>query len=761
MFEREDWTLFRSLATIGQKAGVHVRLIPRLVAKELVDNALDAGATCSFGALDGGGFYVQDDGEGIPGTDEEIAALFSIRRPLRSSKQLRLPTRGALGNGLRGVAGTVLASGGTLIVRTRGRSLRLSPQDDGSTKVECVGAWKRKATRVEVTFGTELDGTSALFLWARQAIELSGRGKSYAGRSSPWWYDSDSFWELLKAAGQRSARDLVAQLEGCHRKAAEVAAAFAGRQAASLTRAEAQELLSMARIYSPQVKTSRLGFVGRMDDWPGYALAKTIVTVKVAPGKLDAELPVVIEAWATTADEPTGIICVNRTPITAEFDLQRDVQCRSEYALFGCGLSHGFRVGKGRDFEFLVNVQTPHMPITSDGKAPDLQHIGSPLLDAMAKAARVARRVSPANGLKAKSQKSVIFEAIPLAAEKASGGGRGRFSQRQLFYKVRPYYLEAFRQEPDWNYFCRVVTEYEAALGHDITGMYRDTRGLLYHPHTGEEIPLGTLAVEQYRRPVWTFNKILYCEKEGFFPILKDARWAERHDCALVTSKGFASRAVRDVLDLLGETGEPLKFYCIHDGDGPGTMIYQALQQGTDARPARNVEIVNLGLDPEEAMAMGLDPEPVNRKGNKTVPVAAYVPDEWKKWLQENRVELNAMSTPQFLEWLDSEFAEEPGKVIPPRAVLAEQLAQEVEKSLRERITAEVLREGRIEERVAAAVREARPAVKAAASGLPAEVAQALVEEPTTSWTAPVKLRAGQLADGKRPPSKAARKKPA
>src|SRR5207249_4516476 len=83
------------------------------------------------------------------------------------------------------------------------------------------------------------------------------------------------------------------------------------------------------------------------------------------------------------------------------------------------------------------------------------------------------------------------------------------------------------------------------------------------------------LAVQQYRRPVWTFNKILYCEKEGFFPILKDASWPERHDCALLTSKGFSSRAVRDVLDLLGATEEPLTFYCIHDADGPGTLIYQ------------------------------------------------------------------------------------------------------------------------------------------------------------------------------------------
>jgi hypothetical protein len=40
---------------------------------------------------------------------------FSINRPMVSTKLLRLPTRGALGNGLRVVTGAVLASGGSLV----------------------------------------------------------------------------------------------------------------------------------------------------------------------------------------------------------------------------------------------------------------------------------------------------------------------------------------------------------------------------------------------------------------------------------------------------------------------------------------------------------------------------------------------------------------------------------------------------------------------------------------------------------------------
>ena len=143
MFVREDWTLFRTLGTLCQKAGVPPQQLRRLVAKELIDNALDvvdldAGGPLRVRAaeIDTRGFVVEDDGRGIDGTPEEIAALLSIRRPLVSSKLLRLPTRGALGNGLRVVAGAVLASGGRLAVWTRDRRLSLFPQDSGETRVE-------------------------------------------------------------------------------------------------------------------------------------------------------------------------------------------------------------------------------------------------------------------------------------------------------------------------------------------------------------------------------------------------------------------------------------------------------------------------------------------------------------------------------------------------------------------------------------------------------------------------------------------------
>ena len=38
-FERQDWTLFRTVEGLQQKAGVPAKLLRRLVLKELADNA--------------------------------------------------------------------------------------------------------------------------------------------------------------------------------------------------------------------------------------------------------------------------------------------------------------------------------------------------------------------------------------------------------------------------------------------------------------------------------------------------------------------------------------------------------------------------------------------------------------------------------------------------------------------------------------------------------------------------------------------------
>lgn len=145
--DQQDWALFTSPNTLPQQAGVQLRLIRRLVLKELTDNGLDMvrhlGLAGEVSIHQDGPhtFTVRDNGPGLDGTPEQIASLFSLNRPMTSSKRWRRPTRGAIGNGLRVVTGSVISAAGRIIVRTRNMRITLRPQiEDGSTTVEKMEA---------------------------------------------------------------------------------------------------------------------------------------------------------------------------------------------------------------------------------------------------------------------------------------------------------------------------------------------------------------------------------------------------------------------------------------------------------------------------------------------------------------------------------------------------------------------------------------------------------------------------------------------
>src|SRR6516165_8589362 len=380
MAEREDWTMFRSVDGLQQKAGVPAAQLRRLVLKELADNALDAGGKVDVGLTPGDPdrFFVKDDGPGLDGTPEEIAELFSIARPMRSTKLLRLPQRGALGNGLRVVAGAVLASEGSVVVITRNRRIVLRPQADGSTAVvEVTAADRPVGTRIEIGFGPALPSDHETLSWVLAADAMASGGRNYEGKTSPFWYDPVQFHELLLAYGSSPLRSLIAQLDGCSGgKAGEIVSA-AGLDRATcenVNRHQAKVLLEAARRVARKVTPERLGCVGR-DAFPEHRYAIERGHALFGSGSLKAEIPYVVEAWAKKTGEKGNIeftLSVNRTPVTGEIRAYRDAD--KDINLHGCGLGHYFKnTPKKGEFDIHVNILTPYCPIISDGKAPDLK----------------------------------------------------------------------------------------------------------------------------------------------------------------------------------------------------------------------------------------------------------------------------------------------------------------------------------------------------------------------------------------------------
>lgn len=193
VYETEDWRLFTDLATLPQKAGCHPEDLRMVVLKELVDNALDAGADVTIDCRDGI-WIVTDDGPGLDSAD--VPRFFSVNRPLLSSKLKRLPLRGMLGNGLRVVVGAVAATDGSLVIETRGRRLTLAVcRDTGHTSVVSAEPSLLSAglaVHLGIGLGNSTDGRLA-----HASIKIASHGETYVGPSSPWWYGATDLHRLF------------------------------------------------------------------------------------------------------------------------------------------------------------------------------------------------------------------------------------------------------------------------------------------------------------------------------------------------------------------------------------------------------------------------------------------------------------------------------------------------------------------------------------------------------------------------------------
>jgi hypothetical protein len=146
---------------------------------------------------------------------------------------------------------------------------------------------------------------------------------------------------------------------------------------------------------------------------------------------------------------------------------------------------------------------------------------------------------------------------------------------------------------------------------------------------------------------------------------------------------------------------------------------------------------------------MDMPIESVERKDGRAVPVVDYAKAE-REWLQKKRIELNAMTTEEFIAWLDRKMAPflrgvVPAMVIPPDPVMADRLAADVKATVRERIVADVLRAAGVDRRVEEAFAALLPTIQAKATALSSHVAAVLAEKPDEPWTAPVARLAQEL----------------
>ena len=307
--------------------------------------------------------------------------------------------------------------------------------------------------------------------------------------------------------------------------------------------------------------------------------------------------------------------------------------------------------------------------------------------------------------------KDVACEIMEQAYLKASSGGTLPAHARQIMYAARGEIQRRTERKLDDQYFTQTLLVDYLNENDDETDSWDvvfDARGHFQEPHTERVVPLGTLDVREYLErvsgqdeserkreiklpdssryqtvgPQRRFSTILFIEKEGFLPLFDRVKLAERYDIAIMSTKGMSVTAARQLVEHL--TTQGVTIVVMKDFDKAGFSIVNTLRSDTrrfqySARP----NVIDLGLRLTDVEAMGLGSEPVEydstadprnnlRESGATEEECNFlVSHRTSSGWKGKRVELNMMTSRQFLDWMEAKFAEAGvQKVVPDQAVL-------------------------------------------------------------------------------------------
>jgi hypothetical protein len=584
------------------------------------------------------------------------------------------------------------------------------------------------------------------------AMDIGWRKWRPTNPTSPWWYSLDRFSSLIAAllteerAGGKalSVRQFIgsfARLSGVMKqKEVFCDADLPGNALADLVHdgavdeSLAYSLLDAMQRESKAIQPAALGVLGKdqiVQALVGlYGVAETSIRYRKRVGDADG-LPYVLEVAFGVKEEGreqercSRVAGLNFAPaLTSLFDMV-DV-------FIGM-----LRIDPHDPVVLLTHLTIPKIVTTDRGKArvvlpeevdESLRELLTIVTREHTKAKRKAdrhesrlekedlRRLRHEEGKDKDLLKRTCYEVLPWAYQEVSGNGSLPAEARQIMYKVRKVVLAKigrFYDDKSQTFQQKILPAFlrehpELCKDWDVTF---DSRGHFQEPHTGKRIGIGTIAVRSYiaswkdepppsewkprkyrcktSGPAFRFNHALFLEKEGFGPLLRKAEIEERFDIAIMSTKGMSVTAARDLIVDLTEAG--VTIHVMHDCDKTGFSILHTLFNDTVRYQfGSTVNVVDLGLRLEDALAMGLEGETVDyemkkdpkirlRECGATEQECQFLVSEQvsEKLWRGRRVELNEMSSPMFIHYLENKLIQHGvKKLVPDQDTLAEAYLQ-------------------------------------------------------------------------------------
>jgi hypothetical protein len=300
---------------------------------------------------------------------------------------------------------------------------------------------------------------------------------------------------------------------------------------------------------------------------------------------------------------------------------------------------------------------------------------------------------------------------LPGAYAHASGDGKYSVSKRQLYYACRETFKDRTGRQLEYGYFANALLV-QYLNRHPETTAWKitaDPRGTLTIPNSAYEVrvPVGTIQIDNHLREAgescgsfddlqdagmhiqWPslaagqrYQAVMYIEKEGFEPLLQEAEIAKRFDLAVISCKGQSVVAARRFADEVCALGRGVPLLVVHDFDKYGFEISQRLTTVSDWAEMsdrvtyefkNSIDVHDLGLRIEDIKELGLEDHAEECGFSGRFASDSIATEEERQFLRSGRrVELNAMTSPQFVQWLETKLAAHlPGRLIPSDDVLA------------------------------------------------------------------------------------------
>jgi hypothetical protein len=746
---------------------------PRVLLKELLDNALDACESAIIApeiavTIEDDALIVEDNGPGLPLSTIENSLDYAVRVSDKSSYVS--PSRGQLGNALKCVwAAPFVVTGKDTTVKIHTGELlhtiivtldRIGQKPVISHTIETASFVKNGTilkmyyTKIASYLG---EAKTADFYKLGEAHELLNKFALfnphasftlYEGDScnkwtpsnldfvkwnpssptSPHWYYPESLRNLIASYiaddlpknRKRTVRELVSEFAGlsgsAKQRTVSMQAGMIGAYLADfvvghdIEMPRVKALLKAMQDESRAIKPSALGILGESH------LSKSMESLwGVAPGSVfykkaegvDDGLPFVIEVALGILPSKKAredIVGVNHSatfvePLEQLSDLlaMHRVDCEDPICT-------------------VVNLVCPRLNFKDTGKSK--LHLWEVQFEALEKCVKVVtsqwakekrssdrnNRVSPErlNRLRLKEApkdlglKEAAYQVMEAAYLKASGDGASPANARQIMYAARPdvLLLTGGKCWKKSSYFTQGILKDFVEDNPELTENWDivfDARGKFVEPHTGNRVDLGTVGVRQYLKrchngpkdetavqlsahyptmgPANRFHFALFLEKEGFNELLESAQIANRYDIAIMSTKGMSVTAARTLVQELSDAG--VTILVLRDFDKSGFSIVHTLRTSNQRFKFKGTpRVVDLGLRLEDVESMQLDSESVEydddkdprenlRQNGATEDECDFLVTGRKYsgigWVGK-RVELNAMTSPQFIKWVESKL---------------------------------------------------------------------------------------------------------